>query len=87
MRIERDALFECRRSFLGLVAAAIDFRAQIQRIGRSLRAAPVALCAALTLAACGDMNRFQTAAPAASPVKPTRAVVQTPAAERSVIWT
>ena len=51
-------------------------------MGRSLWAAPVLLCAALTLAACGDMNRFQTAAPAASPVKPARTVAQTPAAER-----
>src|SRR5690348_14219026 len=51
-------------------------------MGRSLWAAPVLLCAALTLAACGDMNRFQTAAPAVSPVKPARTVAQTPATER-----
>src|SRR6201997_5419614 len=51
-------------------------------MSRSLWAAPVLLCAGLVLAACGDMGRFQTAAPAASPVKPNRTVVQTPATER-----
>ena len=51
-------------------------------MSRSLWAAPVLLCAALVLAACGDMGRFQAAAPAATPVKPNRTVVQTPAAER-----
>jgi len=35
------------------------------------------------LAACGDMNRFQTAvAPSATPAKPNRAIVPTQAAER-----
>jgi predicted Zn-dependent protease len=48
----------------------------------SLWVAPVLLSAALALAACGDMNRFQTASPAASVVKPNRSVAQTPATER-----
>src|SRR5512146_724395 len=51
-------------------------------MSRGLWAAPVLLCAGLALAACGEMGRFQTATPAASPVKPNRTVVQTPAAER-----
>src|SRR5674476_1245684 len=51
-------------------------------MSRGLWAAPVLLCAALALSACGYMSRFQTAAPAASPVKPNRTVAQTPAAER-----
>ena len=52
-------------------------------MGRSLWAVPVLLCAALALAACGDMSRFQTAAaPAANPIKPNRTVAQPPAAER-----
>ena len=52
------------------------------RMSRRLWAAPVLLCAAFALAACGDMSRFQTASPAASPAaKPNRTVVQTPAAE------
>src|SRR5580700_9591882 len=52
-------------------------------MSRRLWAAPAFLCAVLTLAACGDMGRFQTAAPAApSTVKPNRTVAQTPAAER-----
>jgi predicted Zn-dependent protease len=51
--------------------------------GRRLWAAPVLLCAGFTLAACGDMSRFQTAAPTStSPAKPTHAVAQTPAADR-----
>jgi predicted Zn-dependent protease len=40
------------------------------------------LCLALALAACGDMGRFQTAAPQPAPAKPTRTIAQTPAAER-----
>ena len=45
------------------------------------------LYAGLTLAACGDINRFQTPTPspmAASPAKPNRTVAaaQSPAAER-----
>jgi predicted Zn-dependent protease len=41
------------------------------------------LCLSFGLAGCGDMNRFQTAAPAPLPAaKPNRTVVQTPAAER-----
>ncbi|THD65281.1 MAG: Zn-dependent protease, partial [Bradyrhizobium sp.] len=53
-------------------------------MGRRHWAAPVLLCAALTLAACGDMSRFQTASPTAPApaAKPARAVAQTPAAER-----
>jgi len=51
-------------------------------MSRGLWAAPVLLCAGLMLAACGDMGRFQAATPAATPVKPNRTVVQTPAAER-----
>jgi predicted Zn-dependent protease len=51
-------------------------------MSRRLWAAPGLLCLALTLAACGDMNRFQTAAPSAAPAKPNRTVAQTPAAER-----
>jgi predicted Zn-dependent protease len=49
---------------------------------RRLWAASALLCAAFALAACGDINRFQTASPAASPIKPNRTVAQTPAAER-----
>ena len=49
---------------------------------RCLWAASALLCAAFALAACGDINRFQTASPAASPTKPNRTVAQTPAAER-----
>jgi predicted Zn-dependent protease len=51
-------------------------------MSRSLWVAPALLSAALALAACGDMNRFQTASPAASVVKPNRSVTQTPATER-----
>lgn len=54
-------------------------------LSRRLWAAPVVLCAALTLSACGDASRFETASSvkptvAAKPPKP--AVVQTPAAEK-----
>src|SRR3984885_13707826 len=57
-------------------------------------AAPVLLCAAVALAACGDIGRFQTpsssspsllssSSPAAnSSAKPARAVAQSPAADR-----
>ncbi len=52
-------------------------------MSRRLWAAPVLLCAALLLAACGDISRFQTASPAASPAaKPNRTVAQSPAAEK-----
>ena len=51
-------------------------------MSRSLWAAPVLLCAALALAGCGDVGRFQTASPAATPIKPNRTIAQTPAAER-----
>src|SRR6202167_197007 len=51
--------------------------------GRRLLAAPILLCAAFTLAACGDLGRFQTAPPPLGPsTKPARTVAQTPAAER-----
>src|ERR1700710_634354 len=53
-------------------------------IGRRLLAAAALLCAAFTLAACGNMGRFEAAAPASttSPIKPNHTVAQTPAAER-----
>jgi predicted Zn-dependent protease len=52
-------------------------------MGRRLWAAPVLLCAAVALAACGEMGRLQTASPAPTPPKPAvRAVAQSPAAER-----
>jgi predicted Zn-dependent protease len=53
-------------------------------ISRRLWAGPIVLCAALSLAACGDITRFQAAAvpPAAAPAKPNRTVVQSPAAEK-----
>jgi predicted Zn-dependent protease len=46
-------------------------------------AAAALLCTALMLGGCGDISRFQTASPAATPsAKPARTVAQTPAAER-----
>src|ERR1700686_602488 len=51
-------------------------------MSRRFWAAPMVLCAALALTACGDINRFQAATPAASPAKPNRTVAQSPAAER-----
>jgi len=57
-------------------------------MSRGLWAAPALLCAGFTLAACGDINRFQTGAPSSpaasnpSPPKPNRTVAQSPAAER-----
>ncbi|MDB5554001.1 MAG: peptidase Ste24p, partial [Rhizobium sp.] len=52
-------------------------------MSRRLWAAPVLLCATFTLAACGDISRFQVASPSTgSPAKPARTVAQTPAAER-----
>src|ERR1700749_518979 len=60
------------------------------RMSRRLWAAPVVLCAILTLAGCGDLGtRFQTASPGTpvTPAKPqNRTVVQTPAAEREHEW-
>ena len=52
--------------------------------GRRLLAAPVLLCAAFTLSACGNMARFEAAAPSSAiqPAKPNRTVAQTPASER-----
>jgi predicted Zn-dependent protease len=54
------------------------------RIGRRLWAAPALLCLGLTLSACGNMARLETASPSSSaaPAKPNRTVVQTPASER-----
>jgi predicted Zn-dependent protease len=54
-------------------------------LSRRLWAAPVVLCVALTLSACGDASRFEAASSvkptvAAKPPKP--AVIQTPAAEK-----
>jgi predicted Zn-dependent protease len=51
-------------------------------MSRRLWAASGLVCLALTLAACGDMGRFQTAAPQTTPAKPNRTIAQTPAAER-----
>src|SRR5215212_9746838 len=51
-------------------------------MSRGRLAAPVLLCAAVALAACGDIARFQTASPPATPIKPNRTIAQTPAAER-----
>jgi predicted Zn-dependent protease len=51
-------------------------------MSRRLWAAPMLLCAALALTACGDINRFQAATPAASPAKPNRTIAQSPAAEK-----
>ena len=55
-------------------------------MSRRAFAAPAVLGACLVLGACGDMNRFQyqtaAAAPPTAPVKPNRAVVQTPATEK-----
>jgi predicted Zn-dependent protease len=53
-------------------------------MSRSLRAAPVLLCAALALAACGELSRLQAPSPqaASAPLKPNRPATQTSAAER-----
>jgi len=53
-------------------------------MSRQLLAVPVLLWAAATLAACGDMIRFQTAAlPSAAPsFKPNRTINTTPASEK-----
>jgi predicted Zn-dependent protease len=52
-------------------------------MGRRPWAVPAALLLALTLGACGDMNRFQVATPAPPPAtKPKPVVATTPAAER-----
>jgi predicted Zn-dependent protease len=55
-----------------------------RKTGKSRRfwAAPAVLCASLALAACGDINRFQTASPTATPAKPARMATPTPAVER-----
>src|SRR5437016_8989874 len=51
-------------------------------MSRRLWAVPGLLCLALALAGCGEMGRFQTAAPSATPAKPNRTIAQTPAAEK-----
>ncbi|HLZ03055.1 MAG TPA: M48 family metalloprotease [Bradyrhizobium sp.] len=53
-------------------------------MSRRLWAAPALLWVAATLAACGDMSRFQMAnIPSAAPaIKPSHAVVSTPASEK-----
>src|SRR5579872_7173187 len=55
-----------------------------RRVGRDgLRSVILLLGAGFLLAACGDITRFQTALPAApSASKPSRAVAQSPAAEK-----
>jgi predicted Zn-dependent protease len=50
---------------------------------RGLWAAPVLLCAALALSACGDSSRFEVATKPTTPTRPSKpAVVQTPAGEK-----
>ena len=51
---------------------------------RGLWAAPVLLCAALALSACGDASRFEVATKPTTPTTrpPKPAVVQTPAGEK-----
>src|SRR5579871_83810 len=54
-------------------------------MSRRIWAAWAVLCVCLVLGACGDMNRFQfqaASAPPIAPVKPNRALVQTPASEK-----
>jgi predicted Zn-dependent protease len=53
-------------------------------MSRRLWAAPVALCAAVALSACGDASRFEVPAtkPVAAAKPPKPAVTQTPAAEK-----
>jgi predicted Zn-dependent protease len=54
-------------------------------MSRQLWAVPAALLLALSLAACGDMNRLQVASPAVAPApmpKPKPVVATTPASER-----
>jgi len=51
-------------------------------MSRQRWAAPAVFCLALSLCACGDMNRFQAASPAApAPIKPKPVVTTTPASE------
>jgi predicted Zn-dependent protease len=51
-------------------------------MSRQRWAAPAVLCLALSLSACGDVNRFQVASPAApAPIKPKPVVTTTPASE------
>jgi predicted Zn-dependent protease len=52
-------------------------------MSRRLWAAPILLSAALALAACGEITRFQTASPSASSaVKPNRTIIQSPSSEK-----
>lgn len=57
---------------------------RIGRDGRGLLAAPVLVCAAIALSACGDISRFSTPGPTLSgtSARPNRTVAQTPASER-----
>ena len=50
--------------------------------GCRLLAAPALVCAALTLSACGNLGKIETAAPTVPAPKPSRIVAQTPASER-----
>src|SRR4029079_4026846 len=50
--------------------------------GQSMLAAPGLLCAALTVSACGNLGKLETAAPTVAAPKPSRTVAQTPASER-----
>jgi predicted Zn-dependent protease len=52
-------------------------------MSRRFWAAPVVVAAALAMAACGEITRFQTAGPSASsPAKPNRAIIQSAASEK-----
>lgn len=53
-----------------------------RRVSRGLWAASAVLCLGLTLAGCGDMSRFQTAAPTTVLPRPKPAAAQTAASER-----
>ena len=52
------------------------------KTGCRLLAAPALLCAGFMLAACGNLGKLETAAPAPAAPKPNRTVAQTPASER-----
>jgi predicted Zn-dependent protease len=53
-----------------------------ENAGCRLLAAPALLCVALTLGACGNLGKLETAPPTAAAPKPSRTVAQTPASER-----
>lgn len=52
------------------------------KTGCRLLAAPVLLCAVLMVSACGNLGRYETAAPTLAAPKPNRTVAQTAASER-----